>query len=66
MRQHVDDPGFSQILDQIVDITAPVLRLDVTAGVESVEQDVGVASVFRKSGRNPLADSGASATLSFY
>jgi hypothetical protein len=56
MRQHVDDPGFPQILDQIVDITAPVLRLHVTAGVESVEQDVGVASVFRKSGRNLIAD----------
>jgi hypothetical protein len=52
MRQHMDDPGLPQILDQIVDITAPVLGLDVTAGVETVEQDVGVASVFRKSDRN--------------
>jgi hypothetical protein len=56
LMKHVDDPGFPQILDQIVDITAPVLGLHVTAGVESVEQDVGVASVFRKSGRNLIAD----------
>jgi hypothetical protein len=56
MRQHVDDPGLPQILDQIVDVVAAGLSLDVNMGVGPEQKGVDGASVVRKAGGNLFAD----------